>query len=351
MTSRSVSGSWSAIDTASAPKTVTAASTTERSSASPPGGSRREAAAARAATPSSAAAPRVLGHRRASCVSRPGVRDDEGVGLEADEPAADEIGEQPVHGLPGAADHARELRLGVRPVEPDLAAGSARLAGPLGRARELRDRGASRLGRSRKWSASTWSVRRRSSRASARTSERRIVGWRRTAARSRRGRGRASRSARARPPTPSAAPRRASRAPRRTGPVRGWRGSRAHRCRATAAAPSRGRSRRRTARHPGRPGGTPSRRAGTGAAEGMRGRRRGRPRRRARTARIARAPPARTPRRSTACPVAHRTRIVPGPARTLRASLRSRTRRARRRVDPDADDGGPARGAQAREVP
>ena len=50
MTSRSVSGSWSTSEAASASNRATVASATERRTASPPAGSRRRAAAARAAT-------------------------------------------------------------------------------------------------------------------------------------------------------------------------------------------------------------------------------------------------------------------------------------------------------------
>ena len=203
------------------------------------------------------------------------------------------------------------------------------VAGPLGRAREVGDpereaaRQVEEVERLDVVGEAPQLAGERRGRASAGSSARP-----RTAARSRRGRGPASRSARARRPTPSAAPRRASPAPRRTRPGRGWRGSPARRCRATAGPPSPARSRRRTARHPGRPGGTRSRHGGSAGAGGTRGRRRGRPRRRARTARIARAPPGRGPRRSTACRVAHRTRIRTRTRTTLRPSLRSRTRRA-----------------------
>ena len=49
------------------------------------------------------------------------VRDDEGLLLDPDQPLGREVGEQAVHGLARPADHRRELRLGERPGEADLA--------------------------------------------------------------------------------------------------------------------------------------------------------------------------------------------------------------------------------------
>ena len=78
-------------------------------------------------------------------------------------PVVDEAAQEPVHALPGAADHGRQVRLCEGPIELDLARGPRV---PLSRqAAPVASTGVP--ARSRKWSSSTWPVRRRSSRASA----------------------------------------------------------------------------------------------------------------------------------------------------------------------------------------
>ena len=98
--------------------------------------------AARAATASrrEASCPSWIGHRRASWVSRRASGTTSVSGSNRMSPLADEVREQPVHGLPRAPDHAGELGLGVGPVEPDLAlVGAARVGGALGGPREVGD--------------------------------------------------------------------------------------------------------------------------------------------------------------------------------------------------------------------
>ena len=79
---------------------------------------------------------RVVAQRRAASASTARIGDDQLVAVEPEHALADEVGEQPVHRLPGPADHARQLALGVRPRQANLT-GRRRPLGGLDLAQQM----------------------------------------------------------------------------------------------------------------------------------------------------------------------------------------------------------------------
>ncbi len=189
-------GSWTAIEAAWASRMVTAASATAVRTGRPATGSRRGAAASRRPTAASAATAAVDGpgrpgipaavrrravrlarraHRRAAAASRAASGMTSTSPSKRSRPLGHEVGEQAVHRLARAADHARQLGLGVGPGQAMLArrrSSSGPASGAMTRSRWR----ARRPGRSRKWRSSTWAVRRRISPARVASSARRSSG-------------------------------------------------------------------------------------------------------------------------------------------------------------------------------